>query len=47
LELQLAVIEISETLVIVLKLFQLKRFCEEENIIREGFFPKTAEWSAR
>ena len=35
--------EILKTLVVVLKLFQLKRVGEEDTVVREGFFTKTAE----
>ena len=35
--------EILKTLVVVLKLFQLKRVGKEETIVREGFFTKAAE----
>lgn len=38
-----AVMEILKALVVVLKLFQLKRVGEEETVVREGFFTKAAE----
>jgi len=38
-----AVMEILKTLVVVLKLFQLKRVGKEETVVREGFFTKAAE----
>ena len=35
--------EILKTLVVVLKIFQLKRVGEEQTVVREGFFTKAAE----
>jgi len=35
--------EILKTMVVVIKLFQLKRVGEEETVVREGFFTKATE----
>jgi hypothetical protein len=36
--------EILKMLVVILKLFQLKRVSEEETVVREGFLTKTADY---
>ena len=38
-----AVMETLKALVVVLKLFQLKRVGEKETVVREGFFTKAAK----
>lgn len=36
--------QILKTLVVVLKLFQLKRVGKKETVVREGFFTEAAEY---